>query len=143
MELLQYLHDFSATHWEVILSYLGAGGTISVLLQFVKKLRRWDSGAWIQFVLVTMTSVAATANYVINNYITSPLPTIFGNFAPKILLAALIVHRLAVSPLSKLIEQKFIPFLITLKQAVNQLEAEKNPAAQPKAVPLPTETFES
>lgn len=145
MQVLNYLQNLLVTHWEVILSYLGAGGSVSVVLQFVKRLRKWESTAWIEFVLGTMTSITAATNYIINNYVTSPLPTIFGNFAPKILLASLLVHRILVSPLSKLIEQKLIPWIANLKMAIAELKAAKAASTTTqKAIPKDsTTTFES
>src|SRR5882757_2203964 len=104
-EVFNYLRNLFTTHWLVILTYLGAGGGVSITLQVIKKLRKWDSKAWIELVLGIMASLTATTEYIINNYTTSPLPTIFGDFAPKILLASLLVHRILVSPLTKSIEQ--------------------------------------
>lgn len=143
MEALEYIQNFLLSHWQVIGTYLLAGGGISVVLQFVKKLRKWESKAWIEFVLGFLTTLTATADYVVNNYVTSPLPTIFGDFAPKILLAALLVHRIAVSPLTKFVEKQVVPFVFDLKEAMAQLKAEKEGAEVLKKTPVPTETFES
>lgn len=125
MQLLIYIQNIILTHWTVILSYFGAGGGIATALQFVKRLRKWESTAWIEFVLGLMTTATAAANYIISHYTTSPLPTIFGNFAPKILLAALITHRILVSPLSALIEKKLVPWVTEFKMAVAELKAAK------------------
>jgi hypothetical protein len=143
--ILTYLHTFVITHWTVILTYLATGGGISVVLQFLKRLRKWESSAWIELALGIMTSLTAITNYVISNYASSPLPTIFGNYAPKILVASLIVHRLLVSPLFKLVEQRFIPYIKDLNSAVAQLKAEKViPAAITDAKTIEsTTTFES
>lgn len=145
MQVLTYLQNLIITHWTVILTYMSAGGGISVLLQFMKRLRKWESSAWIEFALGTMTSLTAATNYVINNYITSPLPTIFGDLAPKILVASLVTHRLLVSPLSKLIEQRLVPWVVDLKKAIAELKAEKATVSM-QQVPVPenpANTFES
>lgn len=99
---MPYLLHYLARNWETILGYLLAGGGVSTVLQFIKRLRNWDNAAWIQSVLFLFSGLAALADYVLNDYATSPLTTTFGNIAPKILVAALVMHRIAVSPLFKL-----------------------------------------
>lgn len=130
-QILSYLLNLVISHWSTVLAYTGAGGGVSVLLQFLKKLRKWESGAWIQLVLGIITTATAASAYIIRNYTTSPLPTIFGNFAPKILVAALVVYHLAVSPLSKYIEKNLVPFFTAIKSQVAQLKAEKTPPTPP------------
>jgi len=111
-EAFVYVTNYLRENYVTILTYLGAGGGISLALQFLKKLRHWEKSAWIQFVLGVFTVLASTADYVINNYSTGPIPTIFGDMAPKLLAAAMIMHRVAVSPLTKLI-QKQIQNMVT------------------------------
>lgn len=103
--LISYGINYLQDNYVTILAYLAAGGGVSLVLQFIKKLRKWDNKSWIQLVLGAFTVVAATADYVINNYATSPLSTIFGDQAPKILAAAMIMHRIAINPASKSIEK--------------------------------------
>ena len=90
-----------------------------------------------------MTSLTAAADYVVNNYITSPLPTIFGDFAPKILLSALLLHRLAVSPLTKLVERHLVPFFAVLKTTKAQFRADRAAEEAQRKALLSTDTFES
>ncbi len=110
--LVTYTLDYLQANWTTITAYLAAGGGVSVLLQLFKRLRKWESKAWIQFVLAVFSGLAATADYIISNYNTSPLSQIFGDMAPKILVAALLMHRIAVNPISKLVE-KYVQGLVT------------------------------
>lgn len=100
-----YALHWLANNWQTVLGYLLAGGGVSTVLQFIKRLRKWDNAAWIQSVLFLFSALAALSDYIINDYATSPLTTTFGNIAPKIFVAALVMHRVAVSPLFKLAEK--------------------------------------
>lgn len=106
LSILQNGVSYIAANSTAIVAYLAAGGGISVALQVLKKMRKWERSAWIQFVLAVFSVATAAADYVINNYTTGPVPQIFGDMAPKILVAAMLMHRIAINPLSKLIEQQ-------------------------------------
>ncbi len=114
VELGRYLLANDTT----ILAYLAGGAGVSALLQLFKKLRKWESKAWIQTVLAIFSGLAATADYVINNYATSAMPTIFGDMAPKILVAALLMHRVAVNPLTKVAEKAIKNYISTRAEKV-------------------------
>ncbi len=111
--LTNALNYFQANYL-TILTYLAAGGGVSAALQLFKKLRKWERGAWIQFVLAVFSALAAIADYVIDNNTSGAIPTIFGDMTPKILVAALLMHRIAINPLTKLIEK-------TIQTRVNKM----------------------
>lgn len=100
-----YVLHWLANNWQTVAGYLLAGGGVATVLQFIKRLRNWDNAAWIQSVLFLFSGLAGLADYIINDYATSPLTTALGTLAPRILIAALVMHRIAVSPLFKLAEQ--------------------------------------
>ena len=114
-ELLSYGYQFLQNNWTTILAYLGAGGGLSIALQFAKKLRKWESSAWIQFVLGIMTVLTSSADYYINNYTTSPATRILGDLAPKLFVAAVVMHRIAVNPLTKVLENNLGGFVAGFK----------------------------
>lgn len=131
-EILNFIGHYASQNWDTILTYLLAGGGISVALKFLSRLRKWESAAWKEFVLGLFSAVAALSNWIINNYATSPLASL-GNVGPRILVAAMFMHRVAVNPLTSLLENKVAFYLKAGKYYKEELVKESATSQQTPA----------
>lgn len=138
-QVINYFLNQPASTWTTLLSFLGASTAVATLLQILKhKLNFADAQKLIVFVLGVFSTVAASADYLISNASTSPLPTILGN-GSKLMALAVIVHRFAVSPAY----DKVVNGLGSLiKDANTYRESVKPLPTTPGETPVAGSTFE-
>lgn len=133
---LTFIVHYANQNWGTILTYLLAGGGVSVALKFMSRLRKWESAAWQELVLGVFSAVAALSNWIINNYATSPLASL-GNVGPRILVAAMFMHRVAVNPLTSVLEKKVLFYLKAGKFYKEELVKE---TASSQQTPVPDDS---
>lgn len=126
-DLITYLASLNWQHIGLVLgSFLAAGGGLSTLIQLLKRLRKWESAAFIQLMVGVFSLLAALADYILTNN-NSGLSNVFGSVWPSLIVAAMFMHRVAINPLTKLIEGQIMS---TLKDA-KAYRSEKASVAPP------------
>lgn len=141
--MLQHIINYLSTvnyaqAGETITSFLAAGGGLSVLIQLLKRTRKWESSSFIQLMLGAFGLLAATADVVIKHSGSGdPLALLFGHVWPTLVVAAMVMHRLAINPLTNLVEKSIVS---TLKDA-KAYRAEKATVAPPVIVEPPVDQF--
>jgi len=108
-----------------VTGFLAAGGGLSAFIELLKRVRKWESGAFIQLMLGVWTLLAAVAEYIVTNTnAADPLARLFGSLWPSLFLSAVVMHRAAISPVSRLIVAKLAERK-DFKETVRAYRAEK------------------
>ena len=131
--LINYLSTVDFSHLGAVIgSFLAAGGGLAGVIQFLKRLRNWDNAAFIQLMVATFGLVAAAADVIIRHSNSNdPLALLFGHVWPTLLVAATIMHRVAINPLTKLIENSIGS---TIKDAKAYRAEKQPPVTEPPVV---------
>lgn len=103
-EILTYLSSYLHTNWHTIVTYLLAGGAVSLAVRFWSNFRNWEHGSTKIKAVSLLSGIGSLSDWIIQNYHTSPLSTL-GNIGPRILVAAIFTHEVLISPFVKLIKK--------------------------------------
>lgn len=103
-EIITYLSNYLHTNWHTIVTYMLAGGAVSLVVRFLGNFRNWEHGSTKIKALSLLSGLGSLSDWIISNYHTSPLSTL-GNIGPRILVAALFAHGVLISPTVKLIKK--------------------------------------
>lgn len=137
-ESLTYIVNYLQHNWTAIGTYLLGGAGVSIVAELLIRWHKLTKDGWKELIAGTLSAVTAAADWVVNNYSTSPLASL-GNVGPRLFAAAVLIHRLVVSPSFAKLEKVVTPYLT----AVKTLKAETTPSPEvPPATPDAPESFE-
>lgn len=97
-QITSYLAHYVQGNEKAILTYLLAGGAVSLAVRALSNFRQWEHGSTRVKAAGVISAVGSLSNWVINNYSTSPLASL-GDIGPRILVAAIFMHEFVLNPL--------------------------------------------
>lgn len=137
-ELINYLTNLPPSTWTTLASYLGGSTVVASILQIVKhKLNFAEARNLIVLALGFFSFLAAFADFLIQaNPALSALPWL-GHVTGLVMAGAVVIHRLAVSPVYYRLAAKLQTFNKLLKEVeVEQLVPAQVPDFVVKDVPI-------